>query len=284
MLLQCGSRLLDLSSPVVMGVLNVTPDSFSDGSQLYSGNHLNLSLALERAEKMTRAGAAIIDVGGESTRPGATSITAAEELERVIPIVELMARELDVLVSVDTSSPDVMLEAAAAGAHIINDVRALSREGALQAAAKIDLPICLMHMQGMPATMQDRPSYNHVMGEVMDYLLARVAECEAAGIERNKLWLDPGFGFGKSDKHNLQLLQQLPQLVALGFPVLAGLSRKSLIGRILGRELDQRLAGSLALAMLAVQGGAKILRVHDVAATVDIIKIQAAVAVVNGHR
>jgi len=283
MLCQCGSRSLDLSSTVVMGVLNVTPDSFSDGGQLYDGDRLNLLSALARAEKMTSAGAAIIDVGGESTRPGAVSITVAEELERVIPIVELMVRELDVLVSVDTSSPEVISAAAAAGAHIINDVRALSREGALAAVAKTGLPVCLMHMQGMPETMQDSPSYNHVVSEVMDYLLTRVAECEAAGIARHKLWLDPGFGFGKSDSHNLQLLQQLPQLVALGFPVLAGLSRKSLIGRILGRELNQRVAGSLALALLAVQGGAKILRVHDVAATVDIIKIQAAVAANNGY-
>ena len=278
MLFQCGPRTLDLSTVKVMGVLNVTPDSFSDGGQLFSDNTLNNSMALKRAEQMVREGAAIIDVGGESTRPGSAPVPIDEELSRVIPVVELIARELDVVISVDTSSPEVMLEAAKVGAGIINDVRALTRDGALTAAASTGLPVCLMHMQGLPQTMQDRPEYDDVVSEVANYLLQRVSQCEQAGIARSNIWLDPGFGFGKTDIHNLQLLQQLPQLVELGLPVLAGLSRKSLLGRLLGRDVNERLAGSLALAMLAAQGGAKILRVHDVAATVDVLKIQMAAA------
>ena len=278
MLFQCGPRTLDLSTVKVMGVLNVTPDSFSDGGQLYLKDSLNHSMVLKRAEQMVREGAAILDIGGESTRPGAASVPLNEELGRVIPVVELIAQELDVAISVDTSSPEVMLEAAKVGAGIINDVRALTRDGALAAAASTGLPVCLMHMQGLPQTMQNRPEYDDVVSEVANYLLQRVSQCEQAGIARRNIWLDPGFGFGKTDIHNLQLLQQLPHLVELGLPVLAGLSRKSLLGRLLGRDVNDRLAGSLALAMLAAQGGAKILRVHDVAATVDVLKIQMAVA------
>lgn len=273
---QCGSRALDLSTPQVMGVLNATPDSFSDGGKLYGQTGLSVDLALKRAEQMVREGAAIIDVGGESTRPGATPVGVEEELARVVPVVEAINRELDVVISVDTSSPQVITESAKVGAGIINDVRALTREGALAAAATTGLPVCLMHMQGQPDHMQDKPGYRNVASEVMNFLQQRVSECEAAGITRSNIWLDPGFGFGKTDAHNLQLLKQLPQLVELDFPVLAGLSRKSILGRLLNRDTDDRLAGSLALAMLAVQGGAKILRVHDVAATVDVIKIQLA--------
>lgn len=273
---QCGSRALDLSTPQVMGVLNATPDSFSDGGKLYGQTGLSVDLALKRAEQMVREGASIIDVGGESTRPGATSVGVEEELARVVPVVEAINRELDVVISVDTSSADVIRETAKVGAGIINDVRALTREGALAAAATTGLPVCLMHMQGQPDHMQDKPGYRNVASEVMNFLQQRVSECETAGITRGNIWLDPGFGFGKTDVHNLQLLKQLPQLVELGFPVLAGLSRKSILGRLLNRDTDDRLAGSLALAMLAVQGGAKILRVHDVAATVDVIKIQLA--------
>tara|TARA_B110000116_G_scaffold240717_1_gene228921 strand:+ start:2095 stop:2886 length:792 start_codon:yes stop_codon:yes gene_type:complete len=261
-----------------MGVLNVTPDSFSDGGQLYLKNSLNYSMVLKRAEQMVSEGAAIIDIGGESTRPGSAPVPIDEELNRVIPVVELIARELDVVISVDTSSPEVMLEAAKVGAGILNDVRALTRDGALAAAASTGLPVCLMHMQGMPQTMQDRPEYDDVVSEVANYLLQRVSQCEQAGIARRNIWLDPGFGFGKTDIHNLQLLQQLPHLVELGLPVLAGLSRKSLLGRLLGRDVNERLAGSLALALLAAQGGAKILRVHDVAATIDVLKVQMATA------
>ncbi len=278
MLFQCGPRTLDLSTVKVMGVLNVTPDSFSDGGQLYLKNSLNYSMVLKRAEQMVSEGAAIIDIGGESTRPGSAPVPIDEELNRVIPVVELIARELDVVISVDTSSPEVMLEAAKVGAGILNDVRALTRDGALAAAASTGLPVCLMHMQGMPQTMQDRPEYDDVVSEVANYLLQRVSQCEQAGIARRNIWLDPGFGFGKTDIHNLQLLQQLPHLVELGLPVLAGLSRKSLLGRLLGRDVNERLAGSLALALLAAQGGAKILRVHDVAATIDVLKVQMATA------
>lgn len=273
---QCGSRALDLSTPQVMGVLNATPDSFSDGGKLYGQAGLSLDLALKRAEQMVREGAAIIDVGGESTRPGATPVGVEEELARVVPVVEAINRELDVVISVDTSSADVIRETAKVGAGIINDVRALTLEGALTAAATTGLPVCLMHMQGQPEHMQNQPDYRDVASEVMSYLQQRVSVCEYAGIARSNIWLDPGFGFGKTDAHNLQLLNELQQLVGLGFPVLAGLSRKSILGRLLNRDTDQRLAGSLALAMLAVQGGAKILRVHDVAATVDVIKIQLA--------
>lgn len=277
MLFQCGSRTLDLSTPQVMGILNATPDSFSDGGQLYGQTGLCVDLALKRAEQMLVEGASIIDVGGESTRPGASIVGLEEELARVVPVVEAISRELDVVISVDTSSPEVMCEAAKAGAGIINDVRALAREGALAAAAQTGLPVCLMHMQGQPDHMQDKPGYENVALDVMNFLQQRVSECEAAGIARSKICLDPGFGFGKTDAHNLQLLKQLPQLVEQGFPVLAGLSRKSILGRLLNRDTDERLAGSLALAMLAVQGGANILRVHDVAATVDVINVQLAV-------
>lgn len=277
MLFQCGSRTLDLSTPQVMGILNATPDSFSDGGHLYGQTGLCVDLALKRAEQMLVEGASIIDVGGESTRPGASIVGLEEELARVVPVVEAISRELDVVISVDTSSPEVMCEAAKVGAGIINDVRALTREGALAAAAQTGLPVCLMHMQGQPDHMQDKPGYENVALDVMNFLQQRVSECEAAGIARSKICLDPGFGFGKTDAHNLQLLKQLPQLVEQGFPVLAGLSRKSILGRLLNRDTDARLAGSLALAMLAVQGGANILRVHDVAATVDVINVQLAV-------
>lgn len=277
MLFQCGSRTLDLSTPQVMGILNATPDSFSDGGQLYGQTGLCVDLALKRAEQMLVEGASIIDVGGESTRPGASIVGLEEELARVVPVVEAISRELDVVISVDTSSPEVMCEAAKVGAGIINDVRALTREGALAAAAQTGLPVCLMHMQGQPDHMQDKPGYENVALDVMNFLQQRVSVCEAAGIARSKICLDPGFGFGKTDAHNLQLLKQLPQLVEQGFPVLAGLSRKSILGRLLNRDIDARLAGSLALAMLAVQGGANILRVHDVAATVDVINVQLAV-------
>lgn len=276
MRVQCGLRTLDLSTPQVMGILNATPDSFSDGGQLYAEAGLSVNLALKRAEQMVVEGASIIDVGGESTRPGAIPVGVEEELARVVPVVEAINRELDVVISVDTSSPQVIAESAKVGAGIINDVRALTRRGALEAAAHSGLPVCLMHMQGQPDNMQDEPGYKDVVLDVMNYLQQRVSDCEAAGIARDNIWLDPGFGFGKTDAHNLQLLNKLPQLVEYGFPVLAGLSRKSILGRLLGRDTDDRLAGSLALAMLAVQGGAKILRVHDVAATVDVIKIQLA--------
>ncbi|MFL0797625.1 MAG: dihydropteroate synthase [Cellvibrionaceae bacterium] len=260
-----------------MGILNVTPDSFSDGGECYSEGRFAIDLALRKAEKMLVGGADIIDIGGESTRPGAEPVTEQQELDRIVPLVEAIASRLEVKISVDTSTPEVMLQAAGAGAHLINDVRALQRDGALQAAAKTNLPVCLMHMQGDPKTMQDQPSYDNVVDEVESFLLRRVAACETAGIRKNKVWLDPGFGFGKTLEHNLQLFKALPELVAKDLPLLIGVSRKSMIGGILNRELDGRLAGSLALAQLAAQKGASILRVHDVAETVDVLKILKAI-------
>lgn len=277
MQLTCGKHTLDLSQPVVMGILNVTPDSFSDGGSYYQNNRLSRELALSKAQQMLSDGAAIIDIGGESTRPGAQTVSAQEELERVVPLVEVIAGELGALVSVDTSSPEVMTAAAAAGAGMINDVRALRRDGALVAAAATGLPVCLMHMQGEPGTMQASPQYRDVVAEVADFLRERVSACEAVGIGKHQVVLDPGYGFGKTLAHNLALLRELEQLAALGFPVLAGLSRKSLIGKLLGREVDERLPASLALALIAAQRGAKIIRVHDVAETSDVLKMHQAV-------
>lgn len=271
---ECGSRVLDLTRPRVMGVLNTTPDSFSDGGSYYRDGRLSLDIALSRAEHMVAEGAAILDIGGESTRPGALPVGEQEELDRVVPLVEAIAARLDAVISVDTSTPAVMTAAAAAGAGLINDVRALGRPGALRAAADSGLPVCLMHMQGEPGTMQQAPHYEDVVREVGDYLEQRVQACREAGIARERILLDPGFGFGKTDEHNLALLRGLDRLAPAEMPVLAGLSRKSMIGRLLGREVDERLPGSLALAMLAAQRGARILRVHDVAATVDVLRLQ----------
>lgn len=276
-LLQCGSRQLDLSRPQVMGILNVTPDSFSDGGQFHQAGQLLLDKALSHAEAMVAQGAVIIDVGGESTRPGAEAVTLLQELDRVVPVVEAIAARIDVVISVDTSSPEVMTAAAVAGAGLINDVRALQREGALAAAADTGLPVCLMHMQGQPATMQIDPRYRDVVAEVIGYLGERVAACVAAGLSRQALLVDPGYGFGKSVAHNLELVRRLPELVELGFPVLVGLSRKSLIGKVLGREVSERLAASLSLAVLAAERGASIIRCHDVAETVDALAMLDAV-------
>jgi dihydropteroate synthase len=261
-----------------MGVINTTPDSFSDGGTLYRGGRLDIDLTVERARAMVDAGAAILDIGGESTRPGAMPVSLQEEMDRVLPVLERICADLDVVCSVDTSTPELMRAAAAAGAGLLNDVRALTREGALQAAAATGLPVCLMHMQGHPGNMQSAPRYTDVVNEVCDFLAARVAACEAQGMARQRLLLDPGFGFGKTVAHNLQLLQALPRLTAMGFPVLVGLSRKSMIGKLLGREVDQRLPASLALAVLAVERGASVIRTHDVAATADALAMCAALA------
>lgn len=269
----CGHIELDLSDPVVMGIINATPDSFSDGGSYHQAGKLNLEKAFQRALHMYRSGAGIIDVGGESTRPGATSVSEQEELDRVVPLIEKISNELDVVVSVDTSSPAVMVAAAEAGAGMINDVRALLMEGALEAAVATELPVCLMHMQGQPPTMQQQVSYNSVVDEVMDFLLLRARAAEEAGISRQSILLDPGYGFGKTLEHNLQLSRHLPDFVGTEYPILVGYSRKSMIGQITGRDIDQRLAGSLAMAMLALQAGVKILRVHDVAETVDIVRV-----------
>ncbi|MGD8174825.1 dihydropteroate synthase [Marinimicrobium sp. ARAG 43.8] len=271
-----GSHNLDLSRPRLMGILNTTPDSFSDGGSYYQNGQLSLDLTLQRARKMLEEGADIIDVGGESTRPGARPPSEQEELDRVIPVVESLVKELGALVSVDTSSPAVMRASVRAGAGLINDVRALQREGALEAVAESGLPVCLMHMQGQPETMQAQPTYSDPVVEVIDFLKARAAECERAGIDRERLILDPGFGFGKTLAHNLALLRQLNDLVALGFPVLVGLSRKSMMDKLLGRDVSERLPGSLALALAAAERGAHIIRVHDVAATRDVLKVWSA--------
>lgn len=275
--LQCGTQGLDLSRVQVMGVLNVTPDSFSDGGRYYEAGRLQLDKALRQVESMLTAGAAIIDVGGESTRPGAEPVSEIEEQQRVLPLVEAINREFSTIVSVDTSTPSVMREAAALGAGMINDVRALQRDGALAAALASGLPVCLMHMQGEPHSMQQDPQYDDVVGEVAAFLHARRRACTDAGIDSGKIVLDPGFGFGKSLQHNLKLLEQLERLATLGSPLLVGLSRKSMIGRILGAEHDDRLSGSLALAVLAVERGANIIRVHDVQQTIAAVRVTEAV-------
>ncbi len=271
MRLQCGRHTLDLDIPVVMGVLNVSPDSFSDG-----GRFAELPAALAQAERLAGEGAAIIDVGGESTRPGAAPVDVDEELRRVIPVIEHLVERLALPVSVDTSKPEVMRAAIAAGASMINDVTALRAPGAVEAVAESDVAVCLMHMQGEPRTMQNEPHYTDVLVEVRDFLRGRVACCIEAGISVSRLVIDPGFGFGKTQEHNLELLRRLRELVADGHPVLAGLSRKSMIGKLTGRVDGERLGGSLALATLAILSGARIVRAHDVAPTVDAIRIIAA--------
>jgi len=270
--LPCGNRVLDLAHTHVMGILNVTPDSFSDG-----GRFAVLDTALRHAEAMVLAGATLIDVGGESTRPGAPVVSPQEELDRVAPVVERIARELDVIISVDTSAPIVMTEVARLGAGLINDVRSLRREGALQAAAATGLPVCLMHMLGEPGDMQDNPHYDDLVGEVSAFLVDGMARCAAAGIGPERIVLDPGFGFAKTLQHNLSLFKHMEALHALGRPLLVGVSRKSMVGQTLSRPVAERLYGSLALAALAMTKGARILRVHDVAETVDVVRMIAAV-------
>ena len=269
--LRCAGRVLQLDHPVVMGVLNVTPDSFSDG-----GQYADADAALAHAERMAAEGAAIIDIGGESTRPGAATVDSEEELRRVLPLVERVAARLSVLVSVDTSNPELMRRAGAAGAHLVNDVRALRSPGAIEAVAAGSLGVCLMHMRGEPATMQLDPHYDDVVEEVKLFLAERARLCTDAGIARERLCVDPGFGFGKRLAHNLQLLRDLAQFEPLGLPLAVGLSRKSMIAA-LGGQAEARLAGSLALATIAVLHGARIVRAHDVAATVDAVRIAGAV-------
>jgi len=256
----------------IMGVLNVTPDSFSDGGQF-----LDPATAVARARAMVAEGAHIIDVGGESTRPGASPVSAEQEMARVVPVIEALAQELEVAISIDTSKPQVIAAAVHAGASMVNDVRALQEPGALEAAAATDALICLMHMQGQPRTMQANPRYNAVLTDVRDFLLERVQVCIDAGIARERLILDPGFGFGKSLEHNLELLANLDVLQATGLPVLVGVSRKAMIGTITGRDAGERVHGSVAAAVIAAMQGAAIVRVHDVAATADGIKMCEAV-------
>ncbi len=271
--LRCGERTLPVKRPLVMGVVNLTPDSFSDGNR-----YLEPAQALERALALEAEGAAIIDLGGESTRPGAAPVTVQEELRRVLPVLEQLRPRTAAVLSIDTSKPEVMRACAAAGADLINDVYALRAPGALEAAAESGCAICIMHMQGEPRTMQHAPQYADVVGEVRAFLQARVQACRAAGIAEARLVLDPGFGFGKTLEHNLTLLRHLEALRLEGLPLLAGLSRKSMIGALTGQPAEQRVHGSVAAALIAAQNGAQILRVHDVAATVDALKVLAAVS------
>jgi len=269
---------LKLPDPAVMGVLNVTPDSFSDGGQF-----VDPLVALRQARSMAEEGAAIIDIGGESTRPGAESVSLGEELDRVIPVIEAVSGATDVPISIDTSKPAVMREAVAAGASMINDVSALKADGALQAAADLDVAVCLMHMKGEPRTMQESPSYTDVVAEVVDFLRDRVERCVAAGIVEGQIVVDPGFGFGKSHVHNIELLANLRQLQACGRPLLVGFSRKSTLGDLTRREVHERMPASIAAAVIAAMNGARIVRAHDVQATVDALKVVRAVTTVSAN-
>lgn len=263
---------------LVMGVLNVTPDSFSDG-----GRYQAVGDALHQADQMLRDGADIIDVGGESTRPGAAPVSLQQELDRVIPVIESLARELACSISIDSSKPGVMQAAVEAGANMINDVLALRADGAVETAVKLKVPVCLMHMQGEPRNMQAAPAYKNVVAEVSRFLRERVQVCLSAGMDAGLIVLDPGFGFGKTLDHNLDLLRKLDSIAGLGYPVLAGVSRKSMIGQLLDRDAGERLPGSLALAILARQRGASILRVHDVAPTVDALRVLEVVTATEGQ-
>lgn len=262
----------DFGSPRVMGILNVTPDSFSDG-----GRFVDLDDALRQAEQMAEQGADIIDVGGESTRPGAAAVGLDEEMARVLPVIERLRAALDLPLSIDTSKPEVMRAAVAAGAAMINDVSALHAPGAIEAAAETGAAVCLMHMQGEPRTMQSSPQYDDVVADILKYLDGRIAACVAGGVARGRLLVDPGFGFGKTLAHNLALLGGLERFRELGLPVLVGISRKSMLGAVTGRDVDERLAASIAAAVMAVERGASVIRVHDVAATVDALRLWCAV-------
>ncbi|ARB83589.1 MULTISPECIES: dihydropteroate synthase [Yersinia] len=268
MQLTARDRVLDLSLPQVMGILNVTPDSFSDG-----GNHNNLDKALQHAQSMLSAGATLIDIGGESTRPGAAQVSEQEELDRVVPVVEALAKRFDVWLSVDTSKAAVITESAQAGAHLINDIRSLQEPGALDAAAKTGLPVCLMHMQGQPQSMQQSPHYDDLLADVNQFFEHHIARCVAAGIAKSKLLLDPGFGFGKNLAHNYQLLARLAELHHFELPLLVGMSRKSMVGQLLHVPPQQRVIGSVACAVIAAMQGAQIVRVHDVKETVEAMRI-----------
>jgi dihydropteroate synthase len=273
--LDCAGRILRLDRPRVVGIVNVTPDSFSDG-----GEHASTEAAIAHGLRLAEEGADVLDIGGESTRPGAREITLEDELARVIPVIEALAKQTSLPISIDTSKAAVMRAAVAAGAGIVNDVHALRREGALDAAAALGVPVILMHMQGTPGDMQADPSYDDVVAEVHTFLAQRIFACEMAGIPKKSIVIDPGFGFGKTTAHNLALLAQLSRFVELGVPVLAGLSRKRTIGELTGRELGERVHGSVAAALVAAQNGAMLLRVHDVAPTVDALKVWSAVAAV----
>ena len=268
MKLYANNKVLDLNVPQIMGILNFTPDSFSDSGQFYQ-----LDKALIQIQKMLQAGASIIDIGGESTRPNADEVTLEQELERVVPLVEAVRKRFDCWISVDTSKAQVMAECAKVGMDLINDIRALQEPQALETALKLGLPVCLMHMQGQPRTMQANPYYDDVVGEVLEFLQKRTALCLKEGMKPENIIWDVGFGFGKTVQHNYKLLQQLARFAAEGFPLLAGLSRKSMIGAVLDKTVEQRVMGSAAGALIAVMNGATILRVHDVEQTADVLKI-----------
>jgi dihydropteroate synthase len=269
----CGARTLDLSRPRIMGVLNVTPDSFSDGGQLYRDGRVDTDVLLARAEQMLAEGADILDVGGESTRPGAAAVSEAEELDRVVTAVEALAQHCDTIISVDTSTPSVMTESARCGAGLLNDVRGFRRPQALQAAADSGLALCVMHMQGEPGTMQTAPAYSDVVQDISEFLSLRLADMGAVGIDLDRVVIDPGFGFGKTAEQNFELLARLEALCNQRQPVLVGLSRKSMISSVLDRPPEQRMVASVALALMAVERGARIVRVHDVAATFDALSM-----------
>ena len=269
----CGARTLDLSRPRIMGVLNVTPDSFSDGGQLYRDGRVDTDVLLARAEQMLAEGADILDVGGESTRPGAAAVSEAEELDRVVTAVEALAQHCDTIISVDTSTPSVMTESARCGAGLLNDVRGFRRPQALQAAADSGLALCVMHMQGEPGTMQTAPAYSDVVQDISEFLSLRLADMGAVGIDLDRVVIDPGFGFGKTAEQNFELLARLEALCKQRQPVLVGLSRKSMISSVLDRPPEQRMVASVALALMAVERGARIVRVHDVAATFDALSM-----------
>ena len=269
----CGARRLDLSRPRIMGVLNVTPDSFSDGGQLYRDGRVDTDVLLARAQKMLAEGADILDVGGESTRPGAAAVSEAEELDRVVTAVEALAQHCDTIISVDTSTPSVMTESARCGAGLLNDVRGFRRPQALQAAADSGLALCVMHMQGEPGTMQTAPAYSDVVQDISEFLSLRLADMDAVGIDLDRVVIDPGFGFGKTAEQNFELLARLEALCNQRQPVLVGLSRKSMISSVLDRPPEQRMVASVALALMAVERGARIVRVHDVAATFDALSM-----------
>ncbi len=282
-----SKKQLDLSSPQVMGILNVTPDSFSDGGELLqSSGKVSIDKVIKRASSMQEQGAAILDIGGESTRPGASKVSVQEEMDRVLPVVEKIHNSLDIIISVDTSSPEVITEATKLGAGLINDVRALQKPGALEAAKESDLPVVLMHMQGKPSTMQDAPSYENIIQEIMFFFNQRLKACEEAGIRRDKIILDPGFGFGKTLEHNLELLGRLSEFKPLKLPLLIGLSRKKMLGLIVeqnknlneqSKKPHERLVAGLSAALIGLQQGVQIVRTHDVAETVDVIKVYQAV-------
>lgn len=271
--LDCGGRILVLDRARIAGIVNVTPDSFSDG-----GKFLDAQRAIEQGLQLVEEGADLLDIGGESTRPGAEPVSAQDEIARVVPVIGALAKQVAVPIVIDTSKPEVMRAAVAAGAGMINDVYALRQDGALDAAAELKVPVCLMHMQGEPRTMQEAPHYDEVVEEVKRFLADRIFSCELSGIDKKRIVVDPGFGFGKTLEHNLALLRSLDQIAALGVPLLVGLSRKAMIGTLTGREIDQRAVGSAAAALIAVQKGALIVRVHDVATTRDALTVWQGVA------